>query len=160
VIVHPGSGGSARNLPLRAYAGVADLIEDVLNVRVLVTGGKGEAEVIEEMDSIRSRASVRLVDTPSLLELAGVIQQSRLFISGSTGPMHIAAAVGVPTLSFFSPVRSCSPRRWGPAGLSNLIMMPEVPECPTCKGTVCEYFDCMSLIPIDRIRESLVRLLA
>ncbi len=159
VIIHPGSGGSARNLPLKVYARVADLIEGELSTRVLVTGGKDESAVIDEMDSLRTEPSRRLTEIPSLMELAAVIRLCRLFISGSTGPMHIAAAVGVPTLSFFSPVRSCSPRRWGPIGHANVTMMPHVPECPTCRGTACEYFDCMSLIPVDRIEEALNRLL-
>jgi heptosyltransferase-2 len=159
VIIHPGSGGSARNLPLKVYARVADLIEGELGARVLVTGGKDESAVIDEMDSLRTGPSRRLTEIHSLMELAAVIRLCRLFISGSTGPMHIAAAVGVPTLSFFSPVRSCSPRRWGPIGQANVIMMPQVPECPTCRGTACEYFDCMRLIPLDRIEEALDRLL-
>jgi heptosyltransferase-3 len=159
VIIHPGSGGSARNLPLKVYARVADLIEGELGIKVLVTGGKDESAVVDELDSARSEPSRRLTGIPSLMELAAVIRLCRLFISGSTGPMHMAAAVGVPTLSFFSPVRSCSPRRWGPIGHTNVIVTPPVPECPTCRGTACEYFDCMNLIPLNRIEEALNRLL-
>jgi heptosyltransferase-3 len=159
VVMHPGSRGSARNLPLEAYARVADLIERRYNVKVLVTAGSDEIEVVDEMDRLRAGRSLRLTDIPRLLDLAAVIEKSRLFISGSTGPMHIAAAVGVPTLSFFSPVRSCSPRRWGPLGEANAVIMPPVPECPTCKGDTCEYFDCMERIEPDRIAEALEALL-
>jgi heptosyltransferase-2 len=158
-IVHPGSRGSARNLPLEAYARLADLIESRFKIRVLVTAGRDEAAIVDEMDALRERKSLRLTEIPRLLDLAAVIGRSRLFISGSTGPMHLAAAVGVPTLSFFSPVRSCSPRRWGPVGDRNVLLMPPVPECPTCKGASCEYFDCMDRIEPDRITRELEALL-
>jgi len=155
VIVHPGSGGSARNLTLRSYARLADIIESKFALRVLVTAGKDELPLIDEMDGQRSRESLRLAGIPRLLDLAAVVAQARLFVSGSTGPMHLAAAMGTPTLSFFSPVRSCSPRRWGPMGDAVTVLMPPVPECPTCKGDTCEYFDCMDMIEEAGIVEAL-----
>ena len=151
VIVHPGSAKSARNLPLAAYARVADAIEADLRVRVLVTAGKDQADIVAEMDSHRKTKSLALVGAPTLLDLVGVIGAARLFISGSTGPMHLASAVGTPTLSFFSPVRSCSPRRWQPTGSHTRIIMPPVAECPTCIGRRCEYYDCMQRIDPNEV---------
>jgi ADP-heptose:LPS heptosyltransferase len=159
VIIHPGSGGSARNLPLDRYAGVADMLEGEFRIRVLVTAGTDEAPIVERMNASRNRASAAVIGFGNLLEFAAVIKRSRLFISGSTGPMHIAAAVGTPTLSFFAPVRSCSPRRWGPIGTESIILMAPVPECPTCTGPACEHYDCMASISMDEIRRSLGGLL-
>jgi ADP-heptose:LPS heptosyltransferase len=160
VIIHPGSGGSARNLPLRSYAWLADFIESTYKTRVLVTAGQGELDLVAEMDTHRSGRSLMLTGIPRLLDLAAVIGKAKLFISGSTGPMHLAAAVGTPTVCFFCPVRSCSPRRWGPVGDQNTIIMPPVPECLTCRGSACEHFDCMALIGQDRILAALTPLLA
>jgi ADP-heptose:LPS heptosyltransferase len=159
VIVHPGSGGSARNLTPKSYARLADIIESRFALRILVTAGKDELPLVDELDSHRSRESLRLTGIPRLLDLAAVIAQARLFVSGSTGPMHLAAAMGTPTLSFFSPVRSCSPRRWGPMGDAVTILMPPVPECPTCKDDTCEYFDCMEMIEEAGIVEALSAIL-
>ena len=155
VIVHPGSGGSARNLTAESYAGIADLVESTFALRVLVTAGRDEVSLVDQMDRYRSARSLRLTGARRLLDLAAVIREARLFISGSTGPMHLAAAVGTPTLSFFSPVRSCSPRRWGPVGSAGTVIMPPVPECPTCRGEACEYFDCMELVEEASVVESL-----
>lgn len=159
VIIHPGSGGSARNLPLASYARTADLIESEFGTRVLVTAGSDETGLVDELDAYRSARSVTLAGVPRLIDLAAVIERAALLVSGSTGPMHLAAAVGTPTVSFFSPVRSCSPRRWGPVGNASTILMPPVPECPTCEGQSCEHFDCMSLITDDMIAEALAPLL-
>jgi heptosyltransferase-3 len=160
VIVHPGSGGSARNLTPKCFARLADLVESVFGLRVLVTAGKDDLALVDEMDSHRSTRSLTLTGIPRLLDLAAVMARAKLFVSGSTGPMHLAAAVGTPTLSFFSPVRSCSPRRWGPMGSGGAVIMPPVPECPTCKGDTCRYFDCMALVEEDKILEALSTALA
>jgi ADP-heptose:LPS heptosyltransferase len=153
-IVHPGSAKSARNLPIRAYAALADFLERDLGVRVLVTAGSHEAALVAEMDKHRKARSLALVGAPGLLHLAAVIAEARLFISGSTGPMHLAGAVGTPTLAFFSPVRSTSPRRWRALGSRGAVIQPPVPQCPTCIGKDCEYFDCMERIPLETVKET------
>jgi heptosyltransferase-3 len=154
VIIHPGSGGSARNLPLASYARLADTVRSRFNVPVLVTAGRGEAHIVETLTGLRSTETVAVIETPGLLALAALIKQALLFISGSTGPMHLAAAVGTPTISFFSPARSCSPRRWGPVGDKTKVIMPPVPECPWCTRAACEYYDCMALITDEAIADA------
>ena len=159
VAMHPGSARSARNLPLEGYAHLADIIERDLGIRVLVTAGAQEASLVRRINHLRKSQSISLVGAPGLLELAAVISEARLFLSGSTGPMHLAGAVGTPTLSFFSPVRSCSPRRWQPVGQHKRVILPPVPECPTCINEKCGYFDCMTRIEIGTIVEGVKDLL-
>jgi ADP-heptose:LPS heptosyltransferase len=153
-IVHPGSGGSARNFTPGGYAWLADYIEDDLGVKVVFTSGPGEGPLIEKIDSLRGGESTKVHGPVNLMELAAFIENAALFISGSTGPMHIAAAVGTPTLSFFSPVKSTSPRRWGPLTDKSRVIMPPVPECPTCIGVSCEYYDCMDRIHKPAVMEA------
>jgi ADP-heptose:LPS heptosyltransferase len=154
VIVHPGSGGSARNFTPGSYAWLADRIEGDLGTDVVFTFGPGEESLIDEIDSMRKDRSTRLEGSPDLIELAAFIYRAALFVSGSTGPMHIAAAVGTPTLSFFSPVRSTSPRRWGPLSEKRSVIIPPVPECPTCINEKCEYYDCMERIDRSAVVEA------
>jgi heptosyltransferase-3 len=134
-------------------------MEDEAGVKVVVTHGAGEEGLIDRVDSLRGRESRGLKGPANLIELAGFIESASAFISGSTGPMHIAAAVGTPTLSFFSPVRSCSPRRWGPVADTRRIIMPPVPECPTCVGSRCAYYDCMDRIDMQAVTEAVRGLL-
>lgn len=159
VAMHPGSARSARNLTPKAYAGLADLVEGEMGVRVLVTAGAQEADLVREIDGRRKSPSTTLIGAPGLLALAAVISEARLFISGSTGPMHLAGAVGTPTLSFFSPVRSCSPRRWQPVGQRRRVILPAVPECPTCVGEKCPHYDCMERIDLGTIAEAIREIL-
>ncbi len=159
VIVHPGSGGSARNLTPEGYAWLADHIEDEIGMKVVLTYGPGERALIARIDALRGRESARLPGPIGLADLAALIESAALFVSGSTGPMHIAAAVGTPTLSFFPPVISCSPRRWGPLAAERRVITPPVPECPTCIGARCEYYDCMDRVDRAAVRQAVRDLL-
>jgi heptosyltransferase-3 len=159
VALHPGSAGSARNLPIASYAALADAIERQIGVPLLLTCGPDEAEVVGKVDSFRKEKSKALVGTRHLLDLAAVASEACIFISGSTGPMHLASAVGTPTVSFFSPARSCSPRRWGPLGAIRQIILPPVPECPRCSGRKCEHYDCMAKIETGPVVQSVKELL-
>ena len=160
VIIHPGSGGSARNLPLPSFARLADTIQRRFDVPVLVTAGRDEVHTVDGLTGLMASEMRSVIETPSLLDLAALIKEARLFISGSTGPMHLAAAVGTPTVSFFSPARSCSPRRWGPVGDKKIVILPPVPECPRCIGTACEHYDCMALITDQAIVDAIRPLLS
>jgi ADP-heptose:LPS heptosyltransferase len=159
-VVHPGSGGSARNLPPASYARLADIIELDMGFPLLVTAGSAERSLIEHMNSLRRTRSRVLVEAPGLTKLAAVIKEARLFISGSTGPMHLAATVGTPILAFFPPQRPCSPRRWGPMGSGHTVIMPDVPECRDCTEEACELYDCMDRIGLEGVAARVAQLLA
>ncbi len=78
-------------------------------------------------------------------------------ISSSTGPMHIAAALGIKTISLFCPLPACSPDLWGPLGNPHITILPEKNFCSVkCPGDpkVCT-FNGYTDILIDRIIQSL-----
>ena len=80
VIIHPGSGGSARNLTPESYAWLADYVEDEMKVKVVLTGGPGEEGLLDRVDSLREKESTRLEDTPDLMGLAAFIEGAALFV--------------------------------------------------------------------------------
>ena len=86
--------------------------------------------------------------------LAGVIRKMDLFVSNSTGPLHLAAALGVPTISIYCPIRVMSPTRWGPYGTDgkHKVFCAERPDCRLClNGEKCI---CMEEITVDRVFET------
>jgi ADP-heptose:LPS heptosyltransferase len=54
-----------------------------------------------------------------------VLSQARLVVVGSTGPMHLAAALGAPVVALFSPLPSHAPDRWGPLGDGHTVILPQ-----------------------------------
>ncbi len=130
-LLHPGSGHSSPNWIAGTYARLARMLTGA-GVQVLVTGS---AEEKKSADDFSASGAVTAFGELSLRELAAVISRASVFVSASTGPMHIAAAVGTPTVSMFCPLTACSPKLWGPIGNKSRILLPPDDFCLTkCPG--------------------------
>ena len=151
VLLHPGMGGSALNWAPGRYAELAAALQARLGARALFTGGPAERAGLAALAAAAPGAKALDRDL-SLPAFAALLSRARLFASGSTGPMHVAAAVGAPTLSFFPPVRPMSPLRWAPRGSLRQVLSPSGlgATCPRCRGQACPFFDCMDRITVDR----------
>jgi len=113
VFVHSGHGGSASNLSLLQYAELVRKLAASKKLHFVLSAGPGE-------EAHAHRLSTMLGKTPNsvyasedgLATFAGHLQFADLFISGSTGPLHLAAALGVPTAAFYPRRRSATALRW------------------------------------------------
>lgn len=150
VILHPGSGGSTRDWPAHRFGELASRLVDE-GCKVAITGGKGEDKLVEVVAKAARSKAMTFVDSFSLEELAEFIRRAQLFVSNSTGPLHIAAAVGTPVIGFYPPILACSSKRWGPLADRKVIFEPMSKDCPRCKGQKCQGNDCMSLIKTDDV---------
>ncbi|NIT37417.1 MAG: hypothetical protein GTN49_13125 [candidate division Zixibacteria bacterium] len=150
VVVHPGSGGSSLNWSPRHYRSLAAELGKGLGGAVVVTGAAEEAELASYVAGEGAGRVAVAGDTP-LGALLGLLAGARLFVSANTGPMHVAAAVGTPTLSLFSPLRSGSPTRWGPRGNVAAVVVPSGYACARCPGERCQHFNCMEAITVEEV---------
>jgi heptosyltransferase-2 len=158
VFVHPGSGGSSRDWPAARLGELSRrLAAD--GCRVVVTGGAADADRVEGTLRAAGKAVLRGPDRLPVRQFAGLLGEGDLFVGQSSGPLHLAAAEGVPTLSFFSPIRPASPRRWGPLGIGHRVLRPAVPDCRACLGRRCPHWDCMEEIGVDRAHREALTLL-
>ena len=141
--MHPGSGRSAPNWRIERYVELAGvLLERYPSARVVVTGSEAERDFSRRFREIGSDRVIDFVGALSLRDLMGVISRFSLLVSASTGPMHLAAGLGVPTLSLFCPLTACSPRLWGPQGNRAEVVLPSERYCQTrCPGDphVCQF---------------------
>lgn len=146
--IHPGSGGSAGNWSAERYAEMADKLIYDYGYSVVLTGSIKEKELLSRVSgAMRNKPSIYLSD--KILNFAALLKRFSVFVSSSTGPMHMAAAQKVPTVSIFSPVRACIPVRWGPIGNRQRVLMPDVPMCERCIKERCDYYDCMEMITVE-----------
>jgi ADP-heptose:LPS heptosyltransferase len=150
VVVHPGGRGSAANWPLERYRGLVERLVRLPKTRVLLTGSAGEQVLLERLAQGSRPAPWRLQETVTLPQLAALIASARVFVSGSTGPMHLAAGMRVPTVSFFPPGPVIGPGRWRPLGNRQVILLPP----PKNNG-----WD-MNDIPVEDALQAVKRLLA
>jgi ADP-heptose:LPS heptosyltransferase len=154
--IHPSGGRAIKQWDLAALATSAATVAARLGATIVLTGTSGDRAIADAVrtgvpDSIRV---VDLVGRAGLGALAAVLERLTVFISADTGPMHIAAALGTPTVGIFGP---SDPRRWGPLGPHtrvvragiwcspcNLIRNP--PE--RCRGHVP---DCLAAVTPDMV---------
>lgn len=114
VFVHPGHGGSAGNLSVLQYAELVKLLSSSKQRHFVLTAGPGEeaqAQRLSHMLGKKTPHSVYL-SMDGLVPFAKHLLFATAFISGSTGPLHLAAALGVPTAAFYPRRRSSTALRW------------------------------------------------
>jgi ADP-heptose:LPS heptosyltransferase len=152
VIMHPGSRGSARNWPFKNYARLADrILATMPGVKLLLTGTQQEQPLLRQVEKSMMMKPLVLGEGVPLRMLMALIIRSRAVITNSTGPLHIAVALGVPTVSFFPKLKGCMPERWGPYGEGHIVIQPEGQDCDYCTGASCKRYDCMDSIDTEKV---------
>ncbi len=154
LIVHPKSKGSAKEWGVENYAHlVAQLPAKDFNV--LITGIKEEGDLLkEQVPELFTHAHVQdLTGALSLEQLLSLINKVDGFLAGSTGPLHIAAALGKFTLGIYPPIRPMHPGRWQPIGKNaHYITLDKM--CSDCRKS--ESCACVKSITIAQVKSKLV----
>ncbi|MDH3269111.1 MAG: glycosyltransferase family 9 protein [Ignavibacteria bacterium] len=148
IIVHPGSGGSSVDLPKEKLIELTRMLSSLEDVSIIITGSKSESELCKEFEI--SKSVINLSGQLDLSVLKSLINKANIFISNSTGPMHIAAAVGVHVIGFFPKILACSQKRWGPYTEKKTIYVPTL-DCSNCNIEQCEKLNCMNSIDIGKV---------
>jgi len=113
VCIHPGSGGSAINLTLEQFSELARLISASGDTYIVITAGPDEIDAASKLKSMTGLERCAIYhSTQGLAHFAEFISICDLFISGSTGPLHIAGALNVATVAFYPARRSATSLRW------------------------------------------------
>lgn len=156
VVVHPGHKGSALNWKPERYAQAVAQLCRWKDLRVILTGAASETPLISQVTAHLSglgpdQRPILLIGECTLRQLAAVYEGADCFLSGSTGTMHLAAAVGTPTVSLFCPIPQTTPVRWGPWGNQSTVLMPQNLECPDCRVGACSKHDPMDAISVEEV---------
>jgi heptosyltransferase-3 len=157
IIVHPGSGGSAIDLPIEKFSQLVKNLSLLNEVNIIITGNEDEKNICNTISS--NTNAVDVSGKFNLSEIICLISLSDIFISNSTGPIHIAAALGKFTVGFYPKIQACSPKRWGPYTQKKVIFTPEI-ECNDCTREQCERLNCMNSIDIDNVTKEVTKLIS
>ena len=113
VFIHPGSGGSAVNLTRNQFAQLANQLVKSNKVYFVITAGPDELQAAKSLARLLPKQQCSIYHSLEGLEtFARFISICDLFISGSTGPLHVAGALNVPTTAFYPARRSATALRW------------------------------------------------
>jgi heptosyltransferase-2 len=158
-VLHPGSGGSARDWPPEKFAGLGDALRSSLDLTIVLTGGDGERPLTAAVASRMNIVPVDYTGKFSLPELGALFKRSAVVVANSTGPLHIASAVGTPVVAFYPPIVQCSAVRWGPYTQRKKVFTADAGRCPLCKGGPCRSNVCMDQITVEQVVSGIRELL-
>jgi hypothetical protein len=112
ILIHPGSGGKRKVWPLKNWYDLAHWITGQLSIPVLLSVGPAD-ECLEGFSRTMLRAGIPSVSGLALARLAALLSSCRLYAGSDSGVSHLAAALGVRTVTLFGPT---DPHVWGPRG--------------------------------------------
>jgi len=127
--------------PVWRFAQIGDALGDAFDAPVVLTGGRDSQAIVSDIGLAMRRRNVVLAGRTSLRGLAALYERATAVVALDSGPMHIAAAVGAPTVGIFA-LRSDLPQRWRPIGPNATVLGPAYP-CPSwCRKETCKTFAC------------------
>ncbi|MCX7934903.1 MAG: glycosyltransferase family 9 protein [Planctomycetota bacterium] len=153
-----------RAWPPEKFAVLAQMLSDRWGCRLLFTGAANEETYVSRHIKHLSASFLNLAGRTSVRQLAAVLKRLRLFISVDSGPLHLAAALGVPTIGIFGPE---SPRRFAPLTNGPATMLWQEPACGPCLSAFtlerrrCQAgAACVRTLPIGRVLTAAAEMLA
>jgi ADP-heptose:LPS heptosyltransferase len=162
--VHVSGGRPSKQWHLDRFAQVARRLAERHGATIVLTGSPGDRPMVDDVK--RMLAGVATIDAAGAFDLpalGAVLAKLDLLITGDTGPMHLAAAMGTPVVALFGP---SDPRRYGPRGEGHRVIRIDLWCSPCgqvrlpperCRGRVPE---CMDGIDVERVVSAAEELMA
>lgn len=145
--IHPGGSSYDKLWPAEKFAEIANRLIKNFNSCIMLFNGPDEEKLAEEIDKLMKIPPIRMHNI-GLRKMAALIERCSLFICNDSGPMHIAAALNVPTVAIFG---STDHVRWQPSSDKAVIVRRDM-ECWPCSAHKCKRnFECTKLLPVDDV---------
>lgn len=143
-VIAPSAGGEAKRWPAENFGRLAAQLPWP---SVVISAGS-DAALAERVVAHSKGKSVSLAGRTTLVQLTELIRRAKAFISNDTGPMHIAAALGVPVFAVFGPT---SPLRTGPYGPGHTVITAGLPCSPCFRRKKCSHWICMEQVSVRQV---------
>lgn len=152
LILHPGSNGHAREWPEQSFIDLIKILPED-KFKIFISGAGSEEELFKNL--LGSDLPItNIMNKMNLIEFCSFVSQADGLIASSTGPLHIAAAVGIHALGLFSPRRHIDARCWQPLG-EQAEYFSKPGSCVDCDyGEECP---CMRYITAEKIKTVVMR---
>lgn len=147
LIIHPKTMTHAnkREWPLSYFAEVIEAL-DPERFQIFITGTEAEGQQMRELVTLPH--VIDLTGKLSLEQLATLIQRADGLLAGSTGPLHLASALGIHTLGLYTKLKGHDPQRWGPIGKNADYLTPDA-DCRHCSPK--KACDCIKSIKPNQV---------
>lgn len=149
VCIHPGASSFDKRWPEENYAEIADALVLERRAKVLILRGPGEAALEQKIQKAMQADSIAYAPK-SIRELGALIQCCNLVVCNDSGPMHIAAALDVPTVAIFGPTDHVA---WKPLSKNAAVVRRDMP-CWPCSAHKCKIgWECTKKLSVDLVWE-------
>lgn len=147
VILHPGSRGSSKDWPIERFVELSKALPKN-EYKVFISGTEEEGQRFRPLFTF-DEDIVDISGTKNLSEFMDFIASVNALVANSTGPLHIAAAVGIHAIGIYPPVRPVHPGRWAPVGERAEYIVADKPNCNLCmKSNTCF---CVESISVEQV---------
>jgi len=149
-----GSDAVKRRWDRRNFAALADRLADRYGAKTVLLGNAKETDICDEIQASMKNGAVNYCGKTSIDELIGIFTKCKLVVTNEGGPLHIATALGVRTVSLFGPVDE---KTYGPypAGGGNIVISKKDLPCRPCykkfKYNDCDKRLCLDTISVDEV---------
>lgn len=156
VVFAIGANWPNKRWPVEYFAELSDWLYEQRLIPVIVGGGVVDEQRAAEIEAKTEIPPINLVGRTNFKQLAYILQNAQLVVGGDTGPVHLSAGVGTPTLMVMGPTDA---NRNGPYGqLDNAIEVDR--SCKYCWQRSCpKKLDCLANISVQQVKEKAARLL-
>ena len=147
--LHPGGNYQSQRWPVKRFAAISDHLITNYDVNVILFAGQAEKQLLSEFRDYAVKTPIFLCDL-SLREFMSTLSHCSLLLCNNSGPLHIATALNIPTVSTMGPTISY---HWWPHGKDHIVLRKDV-DCSPCKNGICKTHECMELITTDDFIEA------
>ena len=157
LFIHPGTGAALKHWEEERWAKVADELSIAPGAQVLFSGSAAEQDLVQRISRQMSQHAVSLAGKTSIPELAACFENALLVLGPDSGPLHLAAAVGAPTVSLYGPADLVEFGPWGPA--ERHITLASNIACRPCRvldweGDDAAWHPCLRDISVNQVVET------
>lgn len=159
VAMNIGARWSTKRWPLTFFAAVVGQLHETHHGPIVMIGGADDRSYANTLRSLTDRPFIDLTGEIPLGYLPALLSKATAMITNDSGPMHIAAALGVPVVAMFGPTSAI---RTGPYGAGHHILTGRIP-CSPCFSRVCRHdpeLECLHLIKPIQVVDVIRPLLA
>ena len=149
IALNPGASLPANRWLPERFSELNNLLAEDPNTRVLLLGGGGDLQIADQILSDCILKPLALTGKLTVMQLARLLKRCAYLVTGDTGPMHLAVAVGTPVVALFGPA---DPNVSGPGVLEGNVILRKVASCPECTKQHCTKDNgCMRAISAEEV---------
>ncbi len=142
-VIVPGARWKTKTWPAENFGKLSAL----LPLETVVVGSRSDTIIADEIVVLSGGKAISLAGKTDLKQLIEIMRKARFVVSNDSGPMHIAAALGVPVFAVFGPT---DPLRTGPYGKGHTIIKADV-SCSPCFRKRCDDMKCMQSLTVEKV---------